>query len=91
MADKLLRLGEGNAYRHPLNDLDPVPSGVLCGQQRKRSTGPNTQMLYLTVIANGFAIDIGIDLYWLTDANITQLGLGEISLDPDFIQRYDGH
>src|SRR5580692_12411351 len=69
--------------RQPLNDLDEVAGGILRRQQGERRSGPHRKPGDPTAEYLSVAIHVAIDIGSLTDAQVAQLRLLEIGIDPN--------
>ena len=77
--------------RQPLDDLDEVARGILRRQQCERRSGPDREPSDPTVEYLFVAIHVDIEVGSLTDPQVAQLRLLEISIDPDLVERADRH
>jgi len=76
-----------NAHRQPLHDLDPVArSRFLRRQQGEGAAGARRQPDHAAVIEGRAAIKVGAQRDRLADADIAQLRLLEVRVDPDVDQ-----
>ena len=82
---------ERNPDRNALNDLDPIPRGVLRRQQRKRRSRARAESRYFPVVLDLAAIKVRRQRDGLTDAHRRQLRLFEIRVDPHLVERNDRH
>jgi hypothetical protein len=82
---------ERDAHRHPLHHLDPVAGGVLRRQQRERRAGADAEAGDRALVFDLLAVDVGGQLHRLADADLAQLHFLEVGVDPDLVQRDDGH
>src|SRR5882724_4521550 len=90
MLRNLMRI-ERNAHWHPLHDLDPVAGRVLRGQQREGGARAGAEPGYLAMITEAAAIKISTQGHGLADAHRGQLGLLEVRIHPDLVERHDRH
>ena len=80
-----------DADRQSLHDFDEISGGVLRRQQRQGRTGPHGEAADPPVENALPAIHVDVELHVLTDAQIGQLRLFEVGVDPDLGERPDGH
>ena len=90
MGGELLRI-ERDAHRHALHHLDPVAGGVLRRQQRERGAGAGAEALDRAVVVDLLAVDVGLELDRLADAQLAQLAFLEVGVDPDLVERDHRH
>ncbi|KAG1388314.1 hypothetical protein G6F59_016012 [Rhizopus arrhizus] len=82
---------DGDAHRHALHDLDPVAAGVLRRQQRERRAGAQAQALDAALVLHVTGVQVGLQLHFLAQAHVAQLGFLEVGLDPHLLGRHHGH
>ena len=80
-----------DADRQPLHDLDEVARGVLRRQQCEGRSGPHREAGDPAVEHLPVAVHVDIEIDGLADAQIAQLRLLEIGVDPDLVERADRH
>ena len=84
-------VGQFDADRQPLDDLDEVAGGVLRRQQGERLTGPHGEAGDAALELPAAAVHVHLAPHPLADAQVRQLRLFEVRVDPDFRERADGH
>jgi hypothetical protein len=80
-----------NPDRQPLDDLDVVARGILRRQQCERRSGPHGEAREPAFEHLSVAVHVDIEIGSLTDAQVAQLRLLEIGIDPDLTERTDRH
>jgi len=86
MRDDLLRI-ERDPDRHALHHLDPVAGRVLRRQQRERRAGACAEAFDGAVVRHLLAVDVGLELDRLADAQVPELAFLEVGVDPDVVER----
>ena len=77
--------------RQPLHHLDEVARGILRRQQRQRRSGPHRKAGDPALEHVPAAVHVDIEIDRLADAQVAQLRLLEIGIDPDLAERADRH
>ena len=80
---------ERDPHRHALHDLDPVAGRVLRRQQGERRAGAGAEAFDRAVVRDLLAVDVGLELGRLADAQVAQLAFLEVGVDPDVVERDD--
>ena len=80
-----------NPNRQPLYHFDEVARRVLSRQQRQSRSGPHRKTGDPTLEYLSAPVHVDIQIDRLADAQITQLRLFEIGIDPDLAKRPDRH
>ena len=80
-----------NPNRQPLYHFDEIAGGVLGRQQRQSRSGPHGKAGDPPVEYLPASVHVDIQIDRLADAQITQLRLLEIGIDPDLLERSDRH
>jgi len=78
-------------HRQPLDDFDEVARRILRREQRKCRTGPHCEAADSAFEHLSVAIHVDVEIGGLTDAQIAQLRLLEVGVDPDIAERADRH
>jgi hypothetical protein len=80
-----------DSHRQPLDDLDVVARGILRRQQRECRSRPHSKAGDPAIEHLPVAVHVDIQLDRLADAQVAQLRLLEIGVDPDLGERADRH
>ena len=84
-------VGQLDAHRQPLDDLDEVARGVLRRQQGQGLPGAHREAGDAALELVPAAVHVHLELDALADAQVGQLRFLEVGVDPDFRERADGH
>ena len=84
-------VGQLDADRQPLDDLHEVAGGVLRRQQGEGLTGPHGEAGDAALELMPAAVHVDLAAHALADAQVGQLSLLEVGVDPDLGERADGH
>ena len=84
-------VGQLDADRQALHDLDEVAGGVLRRQQRQRRAGAHREAGNASLERAVPAVHVDFDVDALADAQVGDLRFLEVGVDPDFGQRADRH
>ena len=84
-------VGQLDADGQPLDDLHEVARGVLRRQQGEGLAGPHGEAGDAALELLPPAVHVHLAAHPLADAQVGQLGLLEVGVDPDFGERADGH
>src|SRR5271165_342319 len=76
---ELLRV-EGDAHRQPLDDLDPVPGGVLRRNDRQRGAGAAREADDPPVVDDVVAVEVARQLGGLAGADLGELNFLEVGV-----------
>src|SRR4030095_3816607 len=76
---------------NPLDDLDPVAGGILCGDQREGRSSATREAHHLSVEDNVLAIEVGRQLDRLAGLYLLELHFLEVGVDVGGLDRNDGH
>ncbi len=79
-----------NAHRQALHDLDPVPRGVLRGQQREGVAAARGDADQMAVVDHMVPVQVGVHGHRLAGAHALELPLFEVGIDPHIVERHHG-
>ena len=88
MLRQLLRI-QTDAHRQTLHDLDPVARGILRRQYRERTAGARSQAQHPAVEVHPRAVHVDRHIRALADAQVAELVLLEVGIDPHRLDRQD--
>ena len=80
-----------DADRQPLDDLHEVARGILRRQQGEGLPGPHGEAGDAALELMPAAVHVDLTAHPMADAQVRQLGLLEVGVDPDLGERADGH
>ena len=84
-------VGQLDANRQPLDDLHEVAGGVLRREQSQRLAGPHGEAGDAALVLAPAAVHVHLAAHPMADAQVRQLSLLEVGIDPDLRERADGH
>ena len=84
-------VGQLDPDRQPLDDLHEVARGVLRRQQGQRLAGPHGEAGDAALELAPAAVHVHLAAHPLADAQVGELRLLEVGVDPDLGERADGH
>ena len=82
---------EVDPNRQSLHHLDEIAGRVLRRQQRQRRSGPLGKAGNAPLEHMAAAVHVDIEIDRLADAQVAELRLLEIGVDPDLVERADRH
>ncbi len=68
-----------------------LPVAFCAGSSEKAPPGAGREADHPAVVDHAAAVDVGGQFRRLADAHLAQLGFLEVGIDPDLLQRHDGH
>ena len=84
-------VGQLHANRQPLDDLHEVAGGVLRREQGERLAGPHGEAGDAALVLAPAPVHVDLAAHPMADAQVRELSLLEVAIDPDLGERADGH
>src|SRR5271165_602962 len=84
-------VGQLHADRQALDDLHEVARGILQREQGEGLTGPHCEAGDAALVLTPAAVHVDLAAHPLADAQVRELGLLEVAIDPDLGERADDH